>query len=208
MKFEKKLKTSSKIFFESKLASGAKATAKSPFLSLTTDGKYIYLHSELEGLLKIGTGYNYTMLGKVYKHKKFYRLKEKSSLVFVNNKLFYRSGKLANGAPFIEIDPETLEESQNKIVFDSSAPNCLFAEMTNPEIEFPHVSQENDEENVRNADGTSSGNMNMNVKEKVKIPINAANKNTNTPSTAQQKKKDLRLMRPSLRSPAFTEGRY
>lgn len=43
----------------------------------------------------------------------------------------------------IEIDTETLEELETKIIFDNSVPNCIFAEMSNPEIEFhPEVDQE------------------------------------------------------------------
>jgi len=65
-------------------------------VSITTDSRFIYIHSELEGLLKIGSGYDYTMLGKVYAHVPNFRLKEKGTLAFIytNNKkgrLFYRS---------------------------------------------------------------------------------------------------------------------
>lgn len=63
--FEKRLNTQSKIYFKSCLPSDAPAPEKSPNASITTDSKYIYLHSEIEGLMKIGTGYGYTMLGKV-----------------------------------------------------------------------------------------------------------------------------------------------
>jgi hypothetical protein len=63
--FEKKLLTSSKVYFKSSLASDATAPEKSPNIAITTDSKYLYIHSEVEGLLKVGTGFNYTMLGKV-----------------------------------------------------------------------------------------------------------------------------------------------
>lgn len=77
----------------------AKASEKSPYVSVTTDSKYLYIHSEIEGLLKVGTGYGYTMFGKVYKHDKEYRLKERGSLAFIytserKGRLFYRSPKV------------------------------------------------------------------------------------------------------------------
>jgi hypothetical protein len=53
------------------------------------------------------------------------------------NKLYYRSAKIAP-APIIEIDPYSLEEKDVVVNFDTSAPNSLFSELTNPEIEFPH----------------------------------------------------------------------
>ena len=63
--FEKKLLTSSKVHFKSSLAADASAPEKCPNAAITTDSKYLYIHSEVEGLLKVGTGFNYTMLGKV-----------------------------------------------------------------------------------------------------------------------------------------------
>lgn len=77
----------------------AKAGEKSGNITLTTDGTFIYLHSEIEGLLKIGTGYGYTMYGKVYAHDPEYRLKERGTLAFIftegkKGRLFYRSGKV------------------------------------------------------------------------------------------------------------------
>ena len=43
----------------------------------TTDGNFLYLHYKGIGLIKIGTGENEGMLGKVYSHKNFYRKDEK-----------------------------------------------------------------------------------------------------------------------------------
>ena len=63
--FEKKLLTSSKVHFKSSILADASAPEKSPNVAMTTDSKYLYIHSEVEGLLKVGTGFNYTMLGKV-----------------------------------------------------------------------------------------------------------------------------------------------
>jgi hypothetical protein len=94
--FEKKLKNHGKIFFKTCLASDVKADPnKGPNIAVTTDGKFLYIHNELEGLLKIGTGYGNTMFGKVYKHFPSYRLKERSSLAYIHGKLYYRSSKIA-----------------------------------------------------------------------------------------------------------------
>lgn len=73
-----------------------KAGDKIPYVSITTDSRFIYIHSELEGLIKVGSGFDYTMFGKVYVHIPDFRLKEKGTLAFIytNNKkgkLFYRS---------------------------------------------------------------------------------------------------------------------
>jgi len=81
--FQNKLRSFTKIFFNSVLKADAKGGDKTPNISFTTDGKYIYLHSELEGLLKIGTGFGYTMFGKVYNHLPDYRIKEKGTLAFI-----------------------------------------------------------------------------------------------------------------------------
>lgn len=90
------MKAFTKVFFTSILKPDAKAGEKSPYVSITTDGNFLYLHSEIEGLLKIGTGFGYTMFGKVYIHKTEYRLKERGTLAFIfttdnKGKLFYRS---------------------------------------------------------------------------------------------------------------------
>lgn len=94
----------------------AKATEKAPYVSICTDGSFLYLHSEIEGLLKIGTGFQYTMLGKVYAHKPDWRLKERGTLVFIfsdsansKGKMFYRSPRVVN-TPLIQIDISSLEE--------------------------------------------------------------------------------------------------
>jgi len=81
--FEKILKASTKIFYSSQLASDAKPSDKGTYVSITTDGKYLYIFSEIEGLLKIGTGFDYTMMGKTYKHNPEYRNKDKGSIAYV-----------------------------------------------------------------------------------------------------------------------------
>ena len=131
------------------------------------------------------------MFGKVYIHKNEYRLKEKSSLVCIQNRLFYRSAKITP-LPLIELNIDTLEEIEAPIYYDSLTPNCLFAENTNPEIEFPHSKALDSQE--------TSHLLNTNSKEHAK-------KAPRSTTRVEQAKKDIRLMRPASRTPAFTEGR-
>eukprot|EP00463_Aulacantha_scolymantha_P001344 TRINITY_DN1979_c0_g1_i1.p1 TRINITY_DN1979_c0_g1~~TRINITY_DN1979_c0_g1_i1.p1 ORF type:complete len:215 (-),score=53.28 TRINITY_DN1979_c0_g1_i1:156-737(-) len=57
---------------------------------MATDGTYLYTHSRV-GLLKIGTGKHGTTPGLVYGAIHEYRANERSTLVCVNDKLYYRS---------------------------------------------------------------------------------------------------------------------
>jgi hypothetical protein len=196
--FEKRLKTSNKVYFKTCLASDATAPEKSPNVSITNDNKFIYLHSENEGLMKIGTGFNYTMLGKVYVHKPDYRLKERSSLVFIHGHLYYRSPRIAP-LSLIEINIDTLEEIQTNIIFDNQVPNCLFPEMTSPDIEFPHPPVD-PEVKTKGKDSTGPA---ISNREKG----NTETGPNGTSTTVNPQKRDIRLMRPSQRSPIFTEGR-
>ena len=137
------------------------------------------------------------MLGKVYLHRKDYRLKEKGSLCYILGKLYYRSGKISP-LPLIELNIKTLEEFKDKTIqYDQLAPNCLFAEMTNPDIEFPHIL--NEEENNHNQTNNSR-NKNLIVAKEIN--------NVSTATRREVEKKDIRLMRPSHRTPIFTEGRF
>lgn len=58
---------------------------------LATDGEFIYIHYKTLGLLKIGTGENDRMMGKVYAHKSAYRKDEKCKLLYINGRLLVRS---------------------------------------------------------------------------------------------------------------------
>ena len=206
--FENRVHSFTKIYFQSNVKPDAPTSEKSPNVSITTDGKFLYIHSEVEGLLKIGTGYGFTMFGKIYKQKRDYRLKERGSIAYVLGKLYYRSAKIAP-APIIELDPETLEETGKPIHFDTFAPNSLFAEMTNPEIEFPvHSADAESKLNGQKQESTATGNQkpsakSANTKEDAKSPTK-----TVQPKTTAQTKRDIRLMRPAQRSPMFTEGRF
>jgi hypothetical protein len=92
----------SKIYYEPKAQKDEKS--KTNYVSITCDGRYLYIFSEVEGLLKIGTGYNYTMQGKKYNHNPEFHNKEKGTIVYVEGKLYYRS-KQISPAPLIEVDP-------------------------------------------------------------------------------------------------------
>ena len=118
-----------------------KSKQKKIFHTTTTDGSYLYYFSSKGILLKLGTGFNNTMLGKIYNKKEKYRVGEKATIAFVEGILYYRSNNL-DPYPVISIDPETLEEIPNKYSVDYSEINHIFIEEKKSEFEFPHTSYE------------------------------------------------------------------
>jgi hypothetical protein len=84
-------------------------------IGFTTDGNFFYIHLKGYGLLKIGTGENDKMLGKVYIHKAYFMRDERCSLVYYNGKLLVRS-QSPQSKPLILLDPETLEEMKESIL--------------------------------------------------------------------------------------------
>lgn len=113
--------------------------AKSDHVSMTNDGNYIYLFSSCGFLTKLGSGYNNTMLGKVYQLKENYRLGEKGTLAYVEGILYYRSSNI-DPNPLICIDPDTLEEIPIKYELNIREPNHLWVEGKKNDFEFPHTS--------------------------------------------------------------------
>jgi len=111
------------------------------FYSSTCDGSYLYLFISKGYLLKIGTGYNNTMMGKVYLSKEDYRSGEKGTIAIVDNILYYRSNQL-DPNPVISINPDNLEEIENKFDVDYREINHIFIEEKKSEFEFPHSSYE------------------------------------------------------------------
>ena len=118
-----------------------KNKSKKDFFSTTTDGSYLYYFCSKGILLKIGTGFNNTMLGKIYNKKENYRYGEKATITYVEGILYYRSNNL-DPYPIISLDPETLEEIPNKFNVDYSEINHIFMEEKRSEFEFPHSSYE------------------------------------------------------------------
>lgn len=91
----------------------------------TTDGEFLYIHCKGLGLMKIGTGENNKMLGKVYAHKNFYRQDEKCKLLYLNGKLLCRS-KNDTSKPIFIIDCETMEETKESLVVNKEIPNIEY----------------------------------------------------------------------------------
>lgn len=58
--------------------------------SMASDGTYLYIHGKC-GMIKVGTGHNSTVRGQVYLHNESWFPHERSSLVCVEDKLYYRS---------------------------------------------------------------------------------------------------------------------
>lgn len=85
----------------------------------TTDGEYFYIHYKGLGLLKVGTGENESMLGKVYLHKSNYRVEEKCKILYFNGKLLVRSSK-DKKKPLVLVDPVTLEETKDVITLEKN----------------------------------------------------------------------------------------
>ena len=81
--FETNLKANCKMFFKSSLGKDDKAPEKVPLVSIACNGKYLYIFSEIEGLFKVGSGFKYTMFGKVYKHNPEFHNKEKGTLAYI-----------------------------------------------------------------------------------------------------------------------------
>ena len=124
---------------EEKNPTNDKSKNKGDYYSLTSDGTYLYYFSSKGILLKIGTGFNNTMLGKVYNKKENYRVGEKATIAYVEGVLYYRSNNL-DPDPIISINPETLEEMPNQFSVDYSEINHIFQEEKRTEFEFPHTS--------------------------------------------------------------------
>ena len=124
---------------EDKNLANDKSKDKDDYYSVTSDGTYLYYFCSKGFLLKIGTGFNNTMLGKVYNKKEKYRIGEKATIAFVEGILYYRSNNL-DPDPIISINPETLEEMPNQFSVDYSEINHIFVEEKRTEFEFPHTS--------------------------------------------------------------------
>jgi hypothetical protein len=62
-------------------------------------------------------------------------------------KLYYRSDKI--GVPIIEINIATLLETRVAIIYDQNIPNCIFAEMSTPELELSHLEYEKNSFNFK-----------------------------------------------------------
>lgn len=87
----------------------------------TTDGNYFYIHYKGQGLLKIGTGENDKMIGKVYTHKVNYRKDEKCKLLYLQGKLLCRSTH-DSSKPLYIIDPLTLDETKETVTMEKDQP--------------------------------------------------------------------------------------
>ena len=112
-----KIKSDGILFYLQHLVASDKVMRKN--FGFTTDGEYFYIHYKTIGLLKIGTGENETMLGKVYLHKSNYRVEEKCKLLFFNGKLLVRSSQEKKKV-LIMVDPVTLDESKEVIVSEKN----------------------------------------------------------------------------------------
>jgi hypothetical protein len=139
---DENVKVNSKLWgfkFQQKKKEGEEIKTDSNTFSVTNDSSYIYVYSSQGYLAKIGTGYNNTMLGKIYLFKENYRVGERATIVLVEGVLYYRSPNL-DPNPVICISPETFEEIPINYDLNNKEVNYLWVEGKKQEFEFPHTS--------------------------------------------------------------------
>lgn len=117
-----KVKSDGILFYLQNLIASDKVMKKN--FGFACDGEYFYIHYKGLGLLKIGTGENESMLGKVYLHKSYYRVEEKCKLLYLNGKLLVRSSKEKKKILII-VDPVTLDETKEVISSEKNSPKTL-----------------------------------------------------------------------------------
>jgi len=108
-------------------------------LSLTSDGSFLYIYSSAGYLIKVGSGYNNTMLGNVYACRENFRVGEKGTIVLIEGVLYYRSTNL-DPDPVICLDSESLTDITINYMLNSREPNHLWIEGKKNDFEFPHSS--------------------------------------------------------------------
>ncbi len=77
-------------------------------ISISTNGAYLYYFTSQGTLAQIGTGYESTMLGKVYQIREGFFKGEKGSIAVVEDTIYYRSSSL-DPSPIVCVNAETLE---------------------------------------------------------------------------------------------------
>jgi hypothetical protein len=96
--------------------------------SITTDSKYLYiiLTGINGGMLKVGTGNNGTIRGKVYLFKKNTIIEETSQLIYVKNKLYLKIINSKESGYLIIINPETFNiEGRIKLLLPENTKNPI-----------------------------------------------------------------------------------
>jgi alpha-tubulin suppressor-like RCC1 family protein len=135
------VKVNSKLWgfkYQPKKKEGEEIKSDSTF-SITNDSSYTYIFSSQGYLAKIGTGYNNTMLGKIYQFKENYRVGERGTIALVEGVLFYRSPNL-DPNPVICLSTDTFEEIPLTYELNTKEVNHLWVEGKKQEFEFPHSS--------------------------------------------------------------------
>uniref|UniRef100_A0ABM0LXG7 Probable E3 ubiquitin-protein ligase MYCBP2 n=1 Tax=Saccoglossus kowalevskii TaxID=10224 RepID=A0ABM0LXG7_SACKO len=89
--------------------------------AIASDGSYLYIHNSL-GLFKVGTGYNSTIKGHVYKSRSDFHTADQGWLSFVKGLLFYQ---YLGSRILMNINIETLEEERPYEVTGESGDSCV-----------------------------------------------------------------------------------
>ena len=174
--------------------------------SVATDGKYVYIHCAT-GLYKVGSGFQGTSKGVVYKHNAEYRAGEQGWLAFAGGKLWFRSPGTAP-APVEIVDVDTLQAAGGL-----SLPGRVTRrkrELFFPEVDI-HASAD-DEENKAEA-GESKADASADASAPAAAGASGgdggtggANGDDDDADSEESKVKPPRLAK--QRSPLFSDGRY
>jgi hypothetical protein len=79
--------------------------------AMASDGSYLYLHNKDQGLLKVGTGYHYTVRGHIYKFNPSYHNNDgKSQLALIKDRLYFLSSEI----PTTTVDSKTVVNQDQK----------------------------------------------------------------------------------------------
>ena len=105
------------------------------FFSLAVDASYIYLYISNGTLLKIGNGYNDTMLGKVYQTRTNFHPNERVSIAVIDEFLYVRTPNIES--PVLALNIEDLTDSPTSIDIDDREINHLWNEGKRCEFELP-----------------------------------------------------------------------
>ena len=103
--------------------------------SLAVDSSYIYLYISNGTLLKIGNGYNDTMLGKVYHTRTNFHPNERVSIAVIDEFLYVRTPNIET--PVLALNVEDLTDSPTSIDIDDREINHLWNEGKRCEFELP-----------------------------------------------------------------------
>ena len=85
--------------------------------SIACDGKYLYVHTPTDGLVKLGSGAKGTTLGALICHKPEFALGQSASMALIGHQLYFRS-PVISPASFQIVRTNDLEIIENAVSLD------------------------------------------------------------------------------------------